>query len=35
MYEALLDTRELKRHYSATTDSVAKHWKAAGLAVPD
>ena len=30
-----LDTRELPRHYSATTDSVAKRWKAAGMEVPE
>jgi len=35
MHEAWLDTRELKRYYSATTESVAKRWKAAGLEVPE
>ena len=35
MHEAWLDTRELPRHFSATTDSVAKRWKAAGMDVPE
>ena len=35
LHEAWLDTSGLPRHYSATTDSVAKRWKAAGLAVPE
>ena len=35
IHEAWLDTRELKRYYSATTESVAKRWKAAGLEVPE
>ena len=35
LHEAWLDTRELKRYYSATTESVAKRWKAAGLEVPE
>jgi len=35
MLAAWLDTRDLTRHYSATTDSVAKRWKAAGLEVPE
>jgi hypothetical protein len=35
MHEAWLDTRELKRYYTATTESVAKRWKAAGLEVPE
>ncbi|MEO6152152.1 MAG: GFA family protein, partial [Croceibacterium sp.] len=30
LHEAWLDTRDLPRHYSATTDSVARRWKAAG-----
>nr|WP_237452221.1 GFA family protein [Qipengyuania algicida] len=34
IHEAWLDTRDLPRHYSASTDSVAKRWKAAGLEVP-
>ncbi len=35
IYEAWLDTRDLPRHYTATTDSVAKRWKAAGQEVPE
>jgi hypothetical protein len=35
MHEAWLDTRELPRYYTATTDSVAKRWKAAGREVPE
>ena len=35
LHEAFLDTRELPRMYSATTDSVAKRWKALGREVPD
>jgi hypothetical protein len=35
MYEAWLDTRGLPRHYSATTESVARRWRAAGLEVPE
>lgn len=35
IHEAWLDTRDLPRHYSATTDSVAARWKAAGLDVPE
>lgn len=35
MHEAWLDTRDLKRYYSATTESVAGRWKAAGLEVPE
>ena len=34
IHEAWLDTRELKRYYSATTEGVAKRWQAAGLEVP-
>lgn len=34
IHEAWLDTRDLPRHYSATTDSVSTRWKAAGLDVP-
>lgn len=34
-HEAWLDTKDLPRHYSATTESVAKRWKAAGLEVPE
>lgn len=33
--EAWLDTRDLPRHYSATTESVASRWKAAGLGSPE
>lgn len=33
--EAWLDTRDLPRHFSASTQSVAKRWKAAGLEVPE
>ncbi|TMM50113.1 GFA family protein [Qipengyuania marisflavi] len=35
IHEAWLDTRSLPRHFSATTESVAKRWKAAGLEVPE
>ena len=35
MHEAWLDTSELPRQTSATTDSVARRWKAAGLEVPE
>ena len=35
IYEVWLDTRKLPRHYSATTESVASRWKAAGLDVPE
>lgn len=35
IHEAWLDTRDLPRHYIATTESVAKRWRAAGLEVPD
>jgi hypothetical protein len=35
MHEAWLDTRELPRHYTATTGSVVKQWQAAGLEVPE
>jgi hypothetical protein len=35
IHEAWLETRELKRYYSTTTESVAKRWKAAGLEVPE
>ncbi|WP_333606167.1 GFA family protein [Novosphingobium sp.] len=35
MHEAWLDTRDLPRYYSATTESVVSHWKAAGLEVPE
>lgn len=35
MHEVWLDTRDLKRHYSAMTESVAKRWQAAGLEVPE
>ncbi|MDE8652969.1 GFA family protein [Novosphingobium album (ex Liu et al. 2023)] len=35
LHAAWLDTRDLPRQYSATTESVAKRWKAAGLAVPE
>lgn len=34
IHEAWLDTRDLKRYYSATTESIAKRWKAAGRDVP-
>ena len=34
IHEAWLDTRDLPRHYTATTESVAKRYKAAGLEVP-
>ena len=30
-----LDTRDLPRHYTASTESVAKRWKAAGREVPE
>ena len=35
IHEAWLDTRDLKRYYTATTESVAKRWKAAGREVPE
>ncbi|HEX8058703.1 MAG TPA: GFA family protein [Novosphingobium sp.] len=35
MHEAWLDTRDLERYYSATTESVAGRWKAAGMEVPE
>ena len=35
LHEAWLDTRNLPRHYSSTTESVATRWKAAGLEVPE
>ncbi len=35
IHEAWLDTRDLPRHYSATTKSVAERWQAAGLEVPE
>ena len=35
LHEAWLDTRALPRHLSATTDSVAKRWQAAGLDVTE
>ena len=35
IHEAFLDTRELPRMYSATTESVAKRWNAIGREVPE
>lgn len=35
LHEAWLDTKDLPRYYSATTESVASRWKAAGLEVPE
>ncbi len=35
IHEAWLDTRDLPRHYTATTESVAKRYRAAGLDVPE
>lgn len=35
LHEAWLDTRDLPRHYTATTASVATRYKAAGLEVPE
>lgn len=35
MLEAWIDTSPLPRHYSATTESVASRWKAAGREVPE
>lgn len=35
LQEAWLDTRNLPRYYSATTESVASRWKKAGLEVPE
>jgi hypothetical protein len=35
LHEAWLDTKDLPRQYSATTQSVASRWKAAGLEVPE
>ncbi|HVR91208.1 MAG TPA: GFA family protein [Novosphingobium sp.] len=34
IHEAWPDTRALPRQYTASTESVAKRWKAAGLEVP-
>jgi hypothetical protein len=34
LHPAWLDTKDLPRHYSAETESVASRWKAAGLEVP-
>jgi len=35
LQEPWLDTRDLPRHFSATTASVVRHWEAAGLSVPE
>jgi hypothetical protein len=35
IHEAWLDTRDLPRHYTATTKSVASRYAAAGLEVPE
>jgi hypothetical protein len=35
IHEAFLDTRDLRRMYSATTESVVKRWKAIGREVPE
>lgn len=35
IHEAWLDTRDLPRHYTASTESVAKRWKAVGREVPE
>lgn len=35
IHEAWLDTRDLPRHYSASTASVADRWRAAGREVPE
>ena len=35
LHEAFLDTRDLPRMSSSTTESVAKRWKAIGREVPD
>lgn len=35
MHEAWLDTRDLPRHFSATTQSIARRWRAAGQDVPE
>lgn len=35
IHEAWLDTRDLPRHYTATTPSVAKRYAAVGLDVPE
>lgn len=35
IHEAWLDTRDLPRHFSATTKSVAERWQAVGLEVPE
>ncbi|KHK91763.1 GFA family protein [Novosphingobium malaysiense] len=35
LHESWLDTKDLPRHYTATTESVASRWKAAGLEVPE
>ena len=35
IHEAWLDTRDLPRHFTASTTSVVKQWQAAGLEVPE
>ena len=35
IHEAWLDTRELPRHFSATTESIARRWKATGMEAPE
>jgi hypothetical protein len=35
IHEAWLDTRDLPRHYTASTQSVVKQWQAAGLEVAE
>ena len=35
IHEAWLDTKDLPRHSSGTTESVVKRWQAAGLEVPE
>lgn len=35
IHEAWLDTKDLPRHFSASTPSVAKAWNEAGLEVPE
>lgn len=35
LHPGWLDTKDLPRHFSATSESVASRWKAAGLEVPE
>jgi hypothetical protein len=35
IHEAWLNTRDLPRHFSATTESIARRWSAVGMDVPE